>query len=62
MENIDSLSLVEFFVFGDVFRQIAFITKLQKDIKIRFSLFNINEIDDMLMFAVIEKVDFSFKD
>jgi len=62
MENIDSFILIEFFVFGDIFRQITFITKLQKDIEIRFGLFNINEIDDMLMFTVIEKVDFPFKD
>ena len=62
MENIDSFILIEFFVFGDVFRQITFITKLQKDIEIRFGLFNINKIDDVLMFTVIEKVDFSFKD
>ena len=62
MENIDSFSLIEFFVFGNVFRQITFITKLQKDIEIRFGLFNINEIDDVLMFTVIEEVDFSFKD
>lgn len=62
MENIDSFILIEFFVFGNVFRQITFITKLQKDIEIRFGLFNINKIDDVLMFTVIEKVDFSFKD
>lgn len=62
MENIDSFCLIEFFVFGDVFRQISLITKLQKDIEIRFGLFNINEVDDMVMFTVIEEIDFSFKD
>jgi len=62
MENIESFCLIEFFVFGDVFRQISLITKLQKDIEIRFGLFNINEVDDMVMFTVIEEIDFSFKD
>ena len=62
MENIDSFSFIKFFVFGDVFRQIALITKFQKDIEIGFGLFDINKIDDMLMFAVIEEVDFPFKD
>ena len=62
MKNGHGLDLIEFFVIEEIFRQIALITKLQEDIEIRFGLFDINKIDDMLMFAMIEHIDLSFKD
>lgn len=55
------LSLIELFLSGNVIRQIAFLTKFEENIKIGLSLLDVNQVDDIFMFAVIEQVNFPFE-
>ena len=52
---------LKFGVSGDIFRQISTITVFEENVEISLCLFDIDEVDDGVIFAVIKEVDFSLK-
>lgn len=52
----------EFGISGNIFRQIASFAVLEENVEVSLGLFDIDEVDDVFVFAVVEEVDFAFED
>lgn len=60
-EVIHGFFFGEFGMSRDIFRQITPFAILKENVEVGLGLFDIDKVDDMLVFAVVEEVDFSLK-
>lgn len=61
-KEVHGLVFGQFGVVGNVFRQIASFTVLKENVEVGLGLFDIDEVDDVLIFAVVEEVNFALED
>jgi hypothetical protein len=60
-ENLDRLILLKFGLGGNIFRQISPFTVFEENVEICWCFFDIDKVDDVVVLAVVEEVDFSLK-